>query len=145
MNEHVAPMLVQLASTGYTNIIITNQNGIKAAHDGKAASNFKQMVELILDELQLEANKSPEVQNAWKAPVLVAATQKDELRKGEGDALWKWLLANVFKCDESSIDWQASFYVGDAAGRGGDDFSDSDLQFAKHCGLKFYNEQEYFK
>jgi len=36
-----------------------------------------------------------------------------------------------------------SFFVGDAAGRS-DDFSDSDLQFAKNVGLKFYTPEEVF-
>jgi bifunctional polynucleotide phosphatase/kinase len=43
----------------------------------------------------------------------------------------------------NSIDYDNSYYVGDAAGYG-DDFSDVDYKFALNAGLKFYREDEFF-
>lgn len=45
--------------------------------------------------------------------------------------------------DGSCIDYENSYYVGDAAGYG-DDFSDVDYKFALNAGLKFYREDEFF-
>lgn len=43
----------------------------------------------------------------------------------------------------NSIDYENSYYVGDAAGYG-DDFSDIDYKFALNANLKFYREDEFF-
>lgn len=41
------------------------------------------------------------------------------------------------------VDWEESFYVGDAAGREGD-HSDCDKGFAEGVGIRFLTPEEYF-
>ena len=49
-----------------------------------------------------------------------------------------------FYTKNRNVNYDESFYVGDAAGRK-KDFSDSDLKFAENIGITFYTPEEYFE
>ncbi|CAA7402691.1 unnamed protein product [Spirodela intermedia] len=65
---------------------------------------------------------------------------QDPFRK-PNPGLWR-LLEKHFN-SKIAVDMDKSFYVGDAAGRGGD-HSDADIEFAKAVGLRFYVPEEFF-
>lgn len=112
---------------GYKLAIFSNQNMIKSALGGKAATNFKAKVDSILKDAGVEA-------------VVHAATQKDENRKPEL-GMWKHF---VEECNGGTeVDLEKSFFVGDAAGRLVD-IGDSDKEFAKAIGLPFKTPEEAF-
>ena len=67
----------------------------------------------------------------------MVAFGKDEYRKPE-TGMWDFYTKN------RNVNYDESFYVGDAAGRK-KDFSDSDLKFAENIGITFYTPEEYFE
>jgi len=73
--------------------------------------------------------------------VIFAATEKDIFRKPL-PGMW-YALECLYKSENISIDMDASFYVGDAAGRSGD-HAGSDRKFASNIGVKFFTPEEYF-
>lgn len=113
-----------LIKARYQVVIFSNQAGIalkndrnakKPKSDGKRLEQYKQKVTAILNNLDINIS-------------LFAATEKDEYRKPR-PGMWKEAL-EYFDLDASgAVDLQASFYVGDAAGRTGDD-QRSDVDFA---------------
>lgn len=60
-----------------------------------------------------------------------------------GRKMWDTLV-KLLDIDIDGIDMDASFYVGDSAGRGGE-FSDADLAFAKCVGVTFIHSNDFFK
>ena len=86
---------------------------------------------------------------------ILVATNRDRFRKlsskdlkkhGEnsgGIGMWELLEKDVFKLGYGVCDKDASFYVGDAAGRRGD-HSDGDKKFAEMVGVKFCTPEEVF-
>ncbi|KAK3283671.1 hypothetical protein CYMTET_8641 [Cymbomonas tetramitiformis] len=127
-NENVKPKLQELHEDGFKLVIFSNQNGIKKAISGKKAMETKSRID----------NFSKEVQVPIQA---FCATQKDEYRKPEV-GMWKYMLRHNNEGLEPDMD--CVFFVGDAAGRPAD-FSDSDKEFAKRIGVKFYTPEEFFK
>lgn len=71
---------------------------------------------------------------------VLCATSKDKYRKPNSGA---W---DVVTAANGGLvpDMDDCFYVGDAAGRARD-HSDSDKEFARAAGLRFYTETQYFK
>lgn len=67
--------------------------------------------------------------------ILFMATGEDEYRKPQ-IGMWKALQTMIPEI-------KTAFFVGDAAGRP-NDFSDSDLQFAKNIGIDFYTPEQIF-
>lgn len=116
--------LKQLINEGYVIVVFSNQ---LAKTDSKRSLNIAKI------------SKDVELLNL---PMIVfAAFGEDEYRK-PNQGMW-------MKLDEMvpGIDYSQSFFSGDAAGRENKDrrdFSDSDLQFAKGKGVKFFVPEEIF-
>ncbi|KAA8495256.1 Bifunctional polynucleotide phosphatase/kinase [Porphyridium purpureum] len=138
--DNVKSKLVEQERSGSLVVVFTNQMQIRGAHDGKRASVFKAMVADVVSELGLGAL------------VLLAATQKDSFRKGEGTGMWTYLESLMARRTAElglvsisfKADVRSSSFVGDAAGRPRD-HSDADASFAKACGLSFHTETDYFQ
>ena len=112
---------------GYRLVIFTNQAIIKSALTGKGATDFNAKINAILNAASVDAT-------------VCAATMKDGNRK-PALGMWHFFLD---KCnDGNGINLEASFYVGDAAGRLGDHSAD-DKNFAAAIGLPFKLPEDCF-
>ncbi|KAJ8488116.1 hypothetical protein ONZ45_g14072 [Pleurotus djamor] len=116
--------LRDLVQHGYALVIISNQ-GIKKERLGV----WKEKVGLIAGAL-------PDVPFR-----LFAATAKDGHRKPM-PGMWTDL-ERIFAESNVTIDKDASFFVGDAAGRKGD-FAGTDRKWAMNVGIKFLTPEEHF-
>lgn len=124
-------------------VIFTNQGGVVASKTSKSYVNFHTRAELILKEL---AENGVNVQNIW----IYASPKKPAGYKGDAQQFDKMRKPNTGMFDEflkdfgtDKIDLDKSYFIGDAAGRK-NDFSNSDLEFAKNCKLHFNTPEEYF-
>ncbi|KAG0658357.1 hypothetical protein C6P46_005813 [Rhodotorula mucilaginosa] len=122
LKPQVVPKLRQLHQDGFAIVWISNQAG-----NSSQQLKFK--------------NKMPLMCRVLDVPVRVlAAWGHDEYRKSS-TGMW-----DAFVRDWNGgvqIDYQQSFYVGDAAGRAGD-HNDTDRKLALNCGLKFLTPEEFF-
>lgn len=107
---------------GYQVIIFSNQGGVNLKGDPKMLKpdtkrlgQWKAKVTSILINLDINIT-------------LYAATEKDEYRKPR-PGMWREALEHFDLDAPGEVDLQESFYVGDAAGRTGDD-KRSDVDFA---------------
>lgn len=121
----VPEKLKEVHDSGYSVVIFTNQ----ALRGGDAIANWKQKIPLIAAAL-------PEVPFR-----IYAATAKDGYRKPM-PGMWREL-ETVFAAENINIDKEASYFVGDAAGRAGD-HAGTDRKFALNLDLKFLTPEEYF-
>lgn len=129
-NDHVAPTMQRLHSEGYFIVLCSNQAGVTTGNNTTR--------EAVLA-------KFAAVETALGVPVCAfGATAHDRFRKPR-TGMWDALEAVV------PIDREASFYVGDAAGRPRDgtrkpkpDFSDVDYKFAHNLGLRFMVPEQCF-
>lgn len=126
-NDNVAPRLKALHADGYRVCVFSNQAGILRDH--KRAAAVRARVDHFLAAM-------PEV------PVLVLVAADFGKHRKPNPGMWQ-MLASVYSAG-APPDASASFYVGDAAGRP-DDFSDSDLEFARRTGVgRFATPEEFF-
>ncbi|KLO19121.1 PNK3P-domain-containing protein [Schizopora paradoxa] len=123
-NKTVPVKLKELHEDGYAIVFISNQN----LGDTRVKS-WKTKFNAIAESL-------PDLPFR-----IFAATDKDIFRKPL-PGMW-YALESIYKSGDVSIDIDASFYVGDAAGRSGD-FAGTDRKFASNAGLKFFTPEEYF-
>jgi bifunctional polynucleotide phosphatase/kinase len=122
------------SSTSFKIVVFSNQNGLRS--DGQINS-FKRKVEKILSGV----NDTP--------IVFLAAMKKNMFRKPM-TGMWDWFFNN--SNEGVQVDKEASFYVGDAAGRQDGwkvkstkkDHSCGDRKFAQNIGIGFYTPEEYF-
>ncbi|GAA5840763.1 hypothetical protein JCM9279_001214 [Rhodotorula babjevae] len=127
INPHVIPKLRKLHADGFAIVLFSNQ-GIATAKVGW----FKR--------------KIPVVARALEIPLRVfAAFDHNEYRK---PAPAMWLAFESRFNGGVPIDYDASFYVGDAAGRPATatrqkDHSDTDHKFALNCGLRFLTPEQF--
>lgn len=125
----VPDKLRELHSQGMSILIFTNQSGIEKKRADPAAITGK--IDDVIQELDI--------------PVTVfIATAADVYRKPAIGMLKMY-------CDMrgSPLNYEKSFYCGDAAGRpkrrgAPRDFSCSDRKFAMNCGLMFFTPEEFF-
>jgi len=130
--------LKKLVEEGYNVVIFSNQNGFSRI-DSKKNSKVKEMQFKI---------KMDNIFKAMDIPISIfCAVEKDKFRK-PCKGMWNKYLEQFNKVD---IDYENSFFCGDAAGRpegwksnAKKDFSDNDRKFAMNCNLKFYTPDEYF-
>ena len=138
----VASRLLQLEKEGYCVCILSNQGAIRSALQGKKATSVKTMMDEVFDKAV-----------GIRKYICMCATQKDEFRKPSvgmfnhlNDILRRATNGTSTmssNADGSVVDLDASFYVGDAAGREGD-HADSDLAFARNVGITFYTPEDFF-
>ncbi|GJN87618.1 hypothetical protein Rhopal_000573-T1 [Rhodotorula paludigena] len=121
LNSKVIPKLRELHADGYAIVLFSNQgvNAVKLSHFRK---------------------KLPLLANALEIPFRAfAAFDFNEFRK-PAPGMWD---AFVHQCNGGVVDYDTSFYVGDAAGRPAD-WNDTDRKFAINCGLTFFTPEEFF-
>ncbi|POY76877.1 hypothetical protein BMF94_0129 [Rhodotorula taiwanensis] len=122
LNPKVVPKLRELHAAGFAIVWISNQAG-----NSSAQTKFR--------------NKMPLMCRALDVPVRVfAAWGHDEYRKSS-TGMWD-VFVDRFN-GGVPIDYEQSFYVGDAAGRLGD-HNDTDRKLAINCGLPFFTPEEFF-
>ncbi|TNY24593.1 polynucleotide kinase 3 phosphatase-domain-containing protein [Rhodotorula diobovata] len=123
LNPHVVPKLRKLHADGFAIVLFSNQ-GLKLDN---RINYFKR--------------KMPLVARALDIPLRAfAAFDYNEFRK---PAPGMWLAFEERFNGGVPVDYKASFFVGDAAGRQGD-HSDTDHKFALNCGLRFVTPEELF-
>ncbi|KAG0706419.1 polynucleotide kinase 3 phosphatase-domain-containing protein [Suillus ampliporus] len=116
--------LQELHQDGYSIILVSNQ-----ALKQQQLEGWKKKIPLISAAL-------PSVPFR-----LFAASAKDGFRKPM-TGMWDEL-ERIFAADGIQIDKDASFFVGDAAGRT-NDFASTDRKWAVNVGIPFYTPEEYF-
>lgn len=119
----VVDKLKELHSKDYRIVVFTNQSGLEKH-------------KILIGDL---VEKTSAVTKLIAVPIYVyIAGGSDHYRKPSTE-MW-----HVFCRDNGEeIDYGASFYVGDAAGRK-KDFGCSDRKFASNIGLQFYTPEEFF-
>jgi len=103
-----------LTTASYQVVILSNQGGIKLQsslkQDPKRTTEFKAKIGALMNHFNFPVN-------------LYAATERDQHRKPR-TGMWRQMLNDFNLDDDQGIDVEYSFYVGDAAGRIGDDKGD---------------------
>ncbi|XP_066262321.1 uncharacterized protein F21D5.5 [Euwallacea similis] len=130
---NIKSQLSKLNKQGYKLVFFTNQSGVGSDHS--RIKDFKRKIENILKSLGL--------------PIQVfIALSKGNYRKPR---IGMWNILVQRKNEGVEIDFEKSFFVGDAAGREknwapkkGKDHSTADRLFALNIGIKFYTPEEYF-
>ena len=126
-NDKVIEKIRELHKKRFTIIIFSNQNSIKSALQGKAATSKKELIDDLLKKIKVPVN-------------VFMATKKDNFRKPE-KGMFDFYVENF--SENVKVNLKGSFFVGDALGREGD-FSDSDKLFAKNIGVKYFSPEEFF-
>jgi bifunctional polynucleotide phosphatase/kinase len=131
LSARVVPKLKDAYAGGAALVVFTNQAGVARG---------------LLDEPFLHA-RIEAIADAIGVPVaFYAATAKDRFRK-PAIGMWDAMVADLGGAE--CVDYEASFFVGDAAGRpkrpgAKADFSDSDRKFAINAGVRFFTPEMYF-
>ncbi|GMH35945.1 hypothetical protein BSKO_03813 [Bryopsis sp. KO-2023] len=126
-NKTVPEKLKELVEDGYKLVVFSNQNGIKSALQGKNSEKIRGRVDNFLNGADVSMQ-------------VFLAPGTDEMRKPDR-GMWDFFVKNCNGGVEPDMD--ASFFVGDAAGRKGD-FSNSDKEFAEGLGLPFKLPEDLF-
>ncbi|KZF25768.1 putative DNA 3'-phosphatase Tpp1 [Xylona heveae TC161] len=141
-HPNVPGCLKDLHAQGFRIVIFSNQGGITLKSkaktpksDRKRLNDFKERGCSIFNQLQIPL-------------VLYAATEKDHFRKPRA-GMWDEMLEEFDLRFSGSINFNESFFVGDAGGRAAakatvKDHSCSDRDFAANVGVKFYTPEEFF-
>lgn len=146
----VIDKLKQLHQQGYLIVIFTNQGSVLTDKASKSYINFTTKVLDIIKNLKIHIGGSIEIlvfasclkPKGKRMKNLQSEEFHNSFRKPQ-IGMWKEL-ESFLDLGDLKIDMQASFYVGDAAGRK-DDFLDSDKGFATNIGIKFYTPEQYFE
>lgn len=132
LNAHVKRTLERLHARGYVVALFSTQNSIRGALSGKRATMVKSRFDQIIGHYGVPA-------------LAFAATQKGDkdpcgFRKPRR-GMWDFFVRTALGGREPDMD--ASFFVGDAAGRPSDHSAD-DRGFAEAAGLRFLLPEEAF-
>ncbi|KAG8806867.1 hypothetical protein FRC17_004761, partial [Serendipita sp. 399] len=123
----VPSRLKQVHKAGYYIVIISNQGGLSTSAMGsKRREQWERKIGLMAKEL-------PDIPFH-----ILAATEDNKYRKPQ-KGMWTCIVSLLAK-QEGIPDLDASFYVGDAAGRPGD-HSDCDKGFAEAVGIQFHTPE----
>ena len=121
LNEHVEKNIQKFSKT-YHIIIVTNQKILSKSDLNK--NNWIEKINNIIKILSIK--------------IEIFAALKDDFYRKPCIGIF-----DIIK-EKYCFDINSSFFCGDAAGRE-NDFSDSDLKFAKNCGLRFVLPEKIFK
>lgn len=121
----------------YIIVIFSNQGGVVTKPDAKRYCYLKDRVE----QIALDLGAPFWFYAATKEPKALPAGQVSFRKPATG--MWMHFQKEFEQDGARELDFENSFFVGDAAGRP-KDFSDSDLKFATSLGLKFYTPEEFF-
>lgn len=131
---NIKSTLTTKLSLGYKIVIFTNQAGISSGKTNLVDIQFK--IERIVAELSV--------------PIQVFIAAANDCFRKPLTGMWQVLCE--YKNDNLPIDFEQSYYVGDAAGRPESrsigtkkDHSCVDRLFAKNLGLKFFTPEEHFR
>ncbi|KAI5949985.1 pnk1 [Candida theae] len=141
----VPEAIAKLYETGYLIVIFTNQGSVVVNHGSKSYTNLKAKLSLVYKEFVKFEIKSIYMYASPKKPSK-GHTSSDEKHKSTRKpeiGMWQDLEA-VLTEQGKIIDYEASFFVGDAAGRR-NDFSNSDLKFAQNAKIDFKTPEEFFE
>jgi DNA 3'-phosphatase len=108
-----------LREKGYTIVIFTNQ---KSTTENKVQFNYERVNNFI--------NLIPDI------PIILLMSTSEDIYRKPNVGMYQILLQMIPPIT-------SAFYCGDAAGRP-QDFSDSDIKFAKSAGMKFYTPEQLF-
>jgi len=130
-NKEVPKKLKEEHKEGHWIVIMSNQNGIGKGHFSQA--ELKKKMKAMHDDLKIPFT-------------ILAATEEDNFRK-PGDGMWKYFTKHLN--EDVKVNYETSFYCGDAAGRPATkswkkDFTNTDKLFAIACKLKFLTPEQYF-
>lgn len=132
-------------------VIFTNQGGVVATKNSPPSKSYQNLKERI-NQVVASLGKSvpyPLVVAAPKRPKgkqkIVSSEEEHSLMRKPSIGMWQRVERYFVEAlgEESAIDKEESFYVGDAAGRDGD-FLDSDKLLASNVGVKFLTPEEFF-
>ena len=129
----VADALRSVHARGHAVVIFSNQGGVKGALDGKRADVVRRRVDALAKRLEVPLH-------------FFCGTQKGAEKDPRGyrkpqTGAWRYFET---RCNGGvAIDLNASYYVGDAAGRPRD-HSDSDAAFARNVGVRFFTPEAFF-
>lgn len=153
-NENIVDKLVELHNEGYIIVIFTNQGAVLAVpKSSKSYINLTTKLDKITQDLKsngIESKNlfiyaSPKRPSGKKSKTLLNLSSEelhDTMRKPLS-GMWDSFLQDLKDNGSEEIDYENSFFIGDAAGRK-KDFLDSDLVFAKNINLKFQTPDELF-
>ncbi|KWU44086.1 PNK3P-domain-containing protein [Rhodotorula sp. JG-1b] len=120
----VVPKLRELHRAGYSLVLISNQ----ASSNPKLPTDFRKKVPYICRKIGVPLH-------------VYACWDFDEYRK-PAPGMWH-AVQKLVAAAGNEIDYDSSFYVGDAAGRR-TDHADTDRKFALNAGLRFMTPEELF-
>lgn len=121
--DNVMTKLKKLSENSFSIIIVSNQSGI--ATGIQTIKVWTAKLNKIVEKMDLDI-------------MVFCSIAHNKYRKPSPIFFHNFILRKKF-----DIDYDESFYCGDACGRNGD-FSDSDLKFALNCMLKFKTPEFYF-
>lgn len=128
LTPEMPDLVRQVAASGYTIVIFTNQGGVIPRTDAKSFKNLKERIEAVLLGLELD-----------NVRVYAACQNKLSIKYRKPQiGMWKMLLKDLTTYPDAAV----SYFVGDAAGRK-KDHSDVDLGFAQGAGIHFYTPEEF--
>jgi bifunctional polynucleotide phosphatase/kinase len=117
------------------NRIKTLKNYINKGYTIAIFTNQKRLPDVMVNKAQ---NVLTDLINEGIDPYIFVSTKDDNYRK-PNLGMWQYF-ENIF---DHKINYDSSFYVGDAAGRP-QDHSDADINFARRIDIKFYTPEEIF-
>ncbi|CAE6414650.1 unnamed protein product [Rhizoctonia solani] len=129
-NTNVVEKLQEAISDGFSIIVLTNQAGLPVKdREAKWKQKIPKIAQSALSDIPFR---------------IFAAKEKDGFRK---PMLGMWdALVEEFKKENVVIDKDASYFVGDAAGRvKPNDHSAKDRKLAHNMGIRFYTPDQFFK
>lgn len=143
LNDFVAPTLERLHQQDYFLVIFTNQGGVSPGPQSKLYANLMERLDQICSELEVPISifALPKRPARKQGQVPSSESMHAKMRKPQV-GMWD-ALVQILRKDGHLIDKDASYFVGDAAGRKGD-FLDSDKQFAVSVGIQFLTPEEIF-